>query len=61
MDESVVRRAQGGDQEAFRAIVDESLDRLYAVASLMTRDHSLAEDAVQDALVRAWRDLPALR
>lgn len=61
MDEAVVRRAQDGDEHAFATIVDESIDRLFAVATLMTRDRTLAEDAVQDALVRAWRDLPSLR
>src|SRR5262245_43585647 len=61
LDEAVVRRAQSGDHEAFGRIVDESIDRLFAVATLMTRDSTLAEDAVQDALVRAWRDLPRLR
>jgi RNA polymerase sigma-70 factor (ECF subfamily) len=61
LDEAVVRLAQSGDHEAFGKIVDESIDRLFALATLMTRDSTLAEDAVQDALVRAWRDLPRLR
>lgn len=61
MDDAVVRRAQRGEHAAFRLIVDEAIDRLYAVASLIARDHTLAEDAVQDALLRAWRDLPTLR
>jgi len=34
---------------------------MYAVARLVLRDADLAQDATQDALVRAWRDLPALR
>src|SRR6187399_1201377 len=34
---------------------------LEAVARLILRDQELARDAVQDALVRAWRDLPGLR
>ena len=50
-----------GDEHAFASIVDGSIDRLYAIATLITRDRSLAEDAVQEALVRAWRDLPKLR
>lgn len=61
VDEAVVRRAQRGDEEAFEAIVDDSIDRLYGIATLIARDRSLAEDAVQDALLRAWRDLPTLR
>jgi RNA polymerase sigma-70 factor (ECF subfamily) len=38
-----------------------AVDRLYAIARLILRDTDLAEDATQDALVRAWRDLPTLR
>ena len=34
---------------------------MYAIARLILRDTELAEDATQDALVRAWRDLPTLR
>ena len=61
MNEEVVRRAQAGDHEAFSSIVNASIDRLYALATLIARDRSLAEDAVQEALTRAWRDLPKLR
>jgi DNA-directed RNA polymerase specialized sigma24 family protein len=35
--------------------------RLEAVARLILRDPELARDAVQDAYIRAWRDLPSLR
>jgi RNA polymerase sigma-70 factor (ECF subfamily) len=38
-----------------------AVDRLYGVARMILRDTELAEDATQDALVRAWRDLPTLR
>jgi RNA polymerase sigma-70 factor (ECF subfamily) len=38
-----------------------SVDRLYGIARLLLRDADLAEDATQEALVRAWRDLPSLR
>jgi RNA polymerase sigma-70 factor (ECF subfamily) len=38
-----------------------AVDRLYATARHILRDAELAEDATQEALVRAWRDLPALR
>jgi RNA polymerase sigma-70 factor (ECF subfamily) len=61
VDVALVRRAQHGDHDAFATIVGGSIDRLFALAALMTRDPSLAEDAVQDAFARAWRDLPRLR
>jgi RNA polymerase sigma-70 factor, ECF subfamily len=38
-----------------------AVDRMYAVARLILRDADLAQDATQEALVRAWRDLPSLR
>ena len=38
-----------------------AVDRLYAIARLILRDADLAEDATQDALVRAWRDISTLR
>jgi RNA polymerase sigma-70 factor (ECF subfamily) len=38
-----------------------AVDRLYGIARLVLRDTELAEDATQEALVRAWRDLPTLR
>lgn len=61
VDVALVRRAQRGNHEAFEAIVGASIDRLFALAALMTRDPTLAEDAVQDAFARAWRDLPRMR
>jgi RNA polymerase sigma-70 factor (ECF subfamily) len=54
-------RARRGDHEAFSALAAGPVDRLYAIARLILRDTDLAEDATQDALVRAWRDLPTLR
>jgi len=57
----LVRRARHGDREAFGVLAGGAVDRLYAVAGLILRDAELAEDATQDALVRAWRDLPTLR
>jgi RNA polymerase sigma-70 factor (ECF subfamily) len=57
----LVDRARHGDREAFSVLATGAVDRLYAVARLILRDTELAEDATQDALVRAWRDLPALR
>src|SRR5687768_17384220 len=37
------------------------LDRLFGIARRILRDVDRAEDALQDALVMAWRDLPDLR
>src|SRR6478735_10665030 len=57
----LVVRARGGDHDAFTALVDLTVARLYSAARLILRDPELAHDAVQESLIRAWRDLPGLR
>jgi RNA polymerase sigma-70 factor (ECF subfamily) len=57
----LVERARQGDHDAFAQLVDPALARLDAAARLILRDPELARDAVQEALIRAWRDLPGLR
>jgi len=61
MDRDLVLQARAGDRDAFSRLAAGSLARLNAVARLIVRDDGRAEDAVQDALVDAWRDLRALR
>lgn len=61
MQAELVDRARRGDREAFSVLAAGAVDRLYAIARLALRDTELAEDATQEALVRAWRDLPTLR
>src|SRR6266511_3138763 len=57
----LVELARSGDQEAFSALAASVVDRLYATAVLILRDHSMADDATQETIVRAWRDLRSLR
>jgi RNA polymerase sigma-70 factor (ECF subfamily) len=57
----LVVRARGGDHDAFAILAAAAVTRLDAAARLILRDRELARDAVQDALVRAWRDLRSLR
>ena len=57
----LVERAQRGDHDAFSVLAGASIARLDAAARLILRDGELARDAVQEALVRSWRDLPTLR
>ncbi|HZM72793.1 MAG TPA: RNA polymerase sigma factor [Candidatus Polarisedimenticolia bacterium] len=57
----LVERARGGDHDAFTRLVDLTIVRLDAAARLIVRDPELARDAVQETLIRAWRDLPGLR
>ena len=61
MDRDLVEAAQHGDQGAFMDLVRSRGGRLFAIAHRMLRDVDRAEDALQDALVIAWRDLPSLR
>jgi RNA polymerase sigma-70 factor (ECF subfamily) len=58
---ALVERAGRGDHDAFAVLLRGSIGRLEAVARLILRDQDLARDAVQDAFIRAWRDLPGLR
>jgi RNA polymerase sigma-70 factor (ECF subfamily) len=61
MRQDLVERARRGDREAFGQLAASEIDRLLAIARLVLRDPDLAEDAVQEALVRCWRQLPKLR
>jgi RNA polymerase sigma-70 factor (ECF subfamily) len=59
--EDLVQRAQAGDRDAFDVLMTSVVDRLLGIARMILHDLDAAEDAVQEALVRCWRDLPSLR
>ncbi|MEK6719723.1 MAG: RNA polymerase sigma factor [Chloroflexota bacterium] len=61
MDRDLVEQARRGDRAAFTVLVHQVSDSLYAVAFRILRDAGLAEDALQNALILAWRRLPHLR
>ncbi len=61
MDRALVDRAIQGDEDAYAGLMAIAGDRLLAIAYRILRDLHRAEDAVQVALVNAWRDLPTLR
>ena len=61
VDRQLVERAIGGDHDAFARLAADAIDRMHAVARLILRDADDAEDATQEALVRAWRELGRLR
>jgi len=57
----LVERARRGDRDAFSALAARVVDGCYSLAYAVLRDADLARDAVQAALLGAWRDLPDLR
>jgi RNA polymerase sigma-70 factor (ECF subfamily) len=57
----LIERARRGDHDAFAELARAAVVRLDQAARLILRDPELARDAVQEALIRAWRDLPGLR
>jgi RNA polymerase sigma-70 factor, ECF subfamily len=61
VDRDLVEQAQAGDREAYVDLIRGRSDRLFAIAYRVLRDVDRAEDALQDALVIAWRDLRGLR
>jgi RNA polymerase sigma-70 factor (ECF subfamily) len=57
----LVRRARAGDHDAFAILAGEAFGRMYGAAKLILRDQGRAEDAVQEALLLAWRHIAAIR
>ena len=61
MDGDLIEAARNGDREAYVDLIRVRSDRLFAISQRILRDIDRAEDALQDALVIAWRDLRGLR
>lgn len=57
----LIRKAAAGDREAFDELLLPHTQRAYRTACLITHNPDLAADAVQDALLRAYRALGNLR
>jgi RNA polymerase sigma-70 factor, ECF subfamily len=61
MQADLVERASRGDHDAFASLAAAHVDRCYGLAYRILRDAQRAQDATQQALLGAWRDLPTLR
>ena len=61
MQRDLVEQARRGDHDAFEALASMAFDGLYALAHRILRDIDRTDDAVQECLIRAWRQLPQLR
>lgn len=53
--------AAAGENAAFASLIDPLLDPAFRLAAVMLGDRSAAEDAVQEASIKAWRKLRQLR
>src|SRR6186997_625642 len=56
-DAAAVAKARGGDEDAFRSLVERHSRSIYRLAYRMTGRPEDAEDVVQEAFVRAYRQL----
>jgi RNA polymerase sigma-70 factor (ECF subfamily) len=52
---------RAGDVEAFEAALAPVIDKAHRLATAMLRDPAAAQDAVQEASLKAWRKLDRLR
>ena len=53
--------AAAGDADSFASLIEPLLDPAYRLAAVMLADRSSAEDAVQEASIKAWRKMRQLR
>lgn len=60
-EQTLVRRAQAGDHEAYRALYEAYLPRIHGLAYRMCGDADLADDLVQAAFVRVYASLRSYR
>ncbi len=58
---ALVSLCKAGDKDAFRVLIELHRGVLFGTAYLMTRDRTIAEDAVQETLIKTWKHLPSLR
>jgi RNA polymerase sigma-70 factor, ECF subfamily len=57
----LVQRSQSGDRVAFEELVRRHADRLYAVVLRYMGNADEAEEATQEAFLRAWRSIKRFR
>ena len=60
-EQALVARAQEGDRSAYEALVRDNADRLYAVVLRFAATRADAEEATQEAFLRAWRNIARFR
>jgi RNA polymerase sigma-70 factor, ECF subfamily len=60
-DRALIARAQAGDTEAFRQLVERHQRRAFAIALALVRDENDARELVQDAFLRVFRGLASFQ
>jgi RNA polymerase sigma-70 factor (ECF subfamily) len=60
-EEALVRRAQAGDRDAFRALYQKYMDRVFATAYRIAGDRETAADLAQEIFVKVFEELPGFR
>jgi RNA polymerase sigma factor (sigma-70 family) len=58
---ALLARARSGDGRAFQRLIAPHRDMLWSVCFRITRSHQDADDALQDCLLSAWRNLDGFR
>ncbi len=58
-DHDIIRRVIDGNSRAYSELIDRHKERAMTLAVRMLKDRHEAEEALQDAFVRAFRALPA--
>ncbi|MBA3877893.1 MAG: hypothetical protein C0498_13400 [Anaerolinea sp.] len=61
MERDLIERVRRGDRAAYEAIVRRKVEIVLRTARAILGNDADADDATQDALISAWRRLPALR
>ena len=57
----LIKRSKKGDKEAFALLMDMHRQMLYNTALLVLHQEDDALDAIQDAILACWENLPSLR
>lgn len=61
MERELVLAARLGDEVAFARLIQEEAPRTYRAVLAVVRSPEDAQEVMQDASIRAWRQLPGLR
>jgi RNA polymerase sigma-70 factor (ECF subfamily) len=61
VDQQAIRQVLGGDRDAYRVLMDRHFATIYRVALRITGNDQDAEEATQEAFLRAYNKLPEFR